>query len=127
MAETNISRSRQSLTCSFCDYLAVTKGDYLNHVKQKHRFHPQFKVTCSFPSCKFTSKSWASFKLYVSKKHKNDVIENELDDEDDLDGETHDGRSADERETANCTPNVSRNELSLDNDVLCCITNLCMK
>ena len=122
MASTN--RSRHSLTCSFCDYLAVTKADYLNHVKRKHRFHPQFKVTCSFPYCKFTSKSWASFKVHVSKKHRNEVIANELDD---YDPESNAENAAEAMEVSNSTTNESLNEASPQGDILCCLTNLCMK
>ena len=118
MAENNTSRSRPALTCSFCNYLAVTKGDYLNHVKRKHRFHPQFKVTCSFPSCKFTSKSWASFKVHVSRKHRNDVIQNV---------ETSDNSILDEIDSVMSTTDLSRNEVQQQNNVLSCITNLCMK
>ena len=122
MADNNKSGSRLTLTCSFCDYLAVTKGDYLNHVKRKHRFHPQFKVTCSFPSCKFISKSWASFKVHVSKKHCNDIIQNVPDSI-----ASEDNTIWDQREGYMLTTNVSSNEILPHNDVVSCITSLCMK
>ena len=118
------NRSRPYLTCSFCDYLAVTKADYLNHVKRKHRFHPQFKVTCSFPYCKFTSKSWASFKVHVSKKHRNEVVANDLDD---YDPESNAENAVDAMEVSSRTRNESLNEASPQCDVLRCITTLCMK
>ena len=57
------------LLCGFCNYLAVGNGDLVNHVKRKHRHHPNFKVSCSYPLCNFTSKSWPSFKVHMSKKH----------------------------------------------------------
>ena len=120
----DLSRSSHSLTCSFCDYLAVTKADYLNHVKRKHRFHPQFKVTCSFPSCKFTSKSWASFKVHVSKKHRNEVLDNEVIN---TDTETNPGHAVDVMDVSNSTSNQSINGGYPQCDVLSCITNLCMK
>ena len=124
MAETEnaMSRSRPNLTCSFCNYLAVTKGDYLNHVKRKHRFHPQFKVTCSFPSCVFTSKSWASFKVHVSKKHRHKTIEN-VSDVNEVEYNSTNGESVPEMPMFNS----SRTEAEQNRDVLNCITNICMK
>ena len=99
----------------------MTKGDYLNHVKREHQFHPQFKVTCSFPSCNFTSKSWASFKVHVSKKHRNKVTQNVLDEP------TEYTINFDQMETNVLTTNVSSNAFQGQNDVLACITNVCMK
>lgn len=58
------------LLCGFCNYIAVDNGGLVNHVKRKHRHHPNFKVSCSYPLCNFTSKSWASFKVHMSKKHR---------------------------------------------------------
>ena len=120
-----MSRSSPHLTCSFCDYLAVTKGDYLNHVKRKHRFHPQFKVTCSFPSCAFTSKSWASFKMHVSKKHRNESLDI-LAEETNVSQVEYDHCYEDSiSEMAMSTNTVS--ERDIDSDALGCITKICMK
>ena len=57
------------LLCGFCNYLEAGNADLVNHVKRKHRHDPNFKVSCSYPLCNFTSKSWPSFKVHMSKKH----------------------------------------------------------
>lgn len=79
------------LYCGFCNYVAAGNADLVNHVKRKHRHHPKFKVTCSYPLCNFTSKSWSSFKVHMSKKHSRNlqqitVVDGEDSDEADYQG-----------------------------------------
>ena len=78
------------LLCGFCNYLAAGNADLVNHVKRKHRHHPKFKVSCSYPLCTFTSKSWASFKVHMSKKHRQNLRQLNQNDSD-VDDENVDG------------------------------------
>lgn len=93
------------LLCGFCNYVGQGNGDLVNHTKRHHRHHPNFKVSCSYPMCNFTSKSWCSFKVHMSKKHSERKIQMNVPVEGERD---HDHGN----ETENYATPASRNEIS---------------
>lgn len=66
----------QFYQCGMCAFGTEDQTHYNNHVIRIHRNDPQFKVYCDVGNCGFSSKSWGSYKVHVSKLHKEVAIAN---------------------------------------------------
>ncbi len=59
-----------SLHCSMCSYVAESKKGLTGHIVRRHRHEPNFIVYCLETGCNYTTKTWGSFRVHMSRKHK---------------------------------------------------------
>lgn len=78
--------------CTMCNFTTDTFIIFTNHICRIHKNDPRFKVYCDFGNCGFSTKSWCSYKVHVSRAHRDvavvnddigDLIDMENNDEDD--------------------------------------------
>ena len=57
------------LMCSMCNYTTNEQKNLMYHIVRHHRNDSNFHITCTFPGCFHSSKSWSGFKTHFSCKH----------------------------------------------------------
>ena len=55
--------------CSMCFFSTTFTRKFISHVVRTHRHDPNFSVTCTFPNCSYSTKSWNAYKTHSSRKH----------------------------------------------------------
>ena len=55
--------------CTMCPFESDSFVEFTKHVSSIHKNDPRLKIYCDFGNCGFSTKSWSSFKVHVSKKH----------------------------------------------------------
>ena len=73
-------------SCNMCAFSSAHYADFVKHTVRMHKNDPRFRVYCEFGSCGFTTKKWNSYKVHVSKFHReavymlgNTVFDNHMD------------------------------------------------
>ena len=57
------------LMCLVCNYTTQSQTNLTYHIVRQHRNDSHFHITCTFPGCFYSSKSWSGFKTHFSRKH----------------------------------------------------------
>lgn len=55
--------------CTLCPVMYKTFKDFQSHYVKTHKNHPGFYVACNVASCAYSTRSWASFKMHMHRKH----------------------------------------------------------
>ena len=56
--------------CSMCNFTTDKENYLIFHIIRKHGHEKNFQVTCTAPSCYYSSKSWPGFRSHYSRKHR---------------------------------------------------------
>lgn len=59
------------MNCSMCNFVSVDRGRTIKHIVREHRFDPNFSTQCK---CGISYRNWISFKSHVYRKHRNEII-----------------------------------------------------
>ena len=72
--------------CSMCHYSTNSQKLLNYHIVRRHKNDSNFHVTCLYPSCYYSSKSWCGLKSHFSRYHRqnvdiqvNELLENDSD------------------------------------------------
>ena len=70
--------------CTMCTFGTESSTNFTQHVIRIHKNDPRFKVYCDNGNCGFSTKNWGSYKVHVSRFHRDIAIANdeELDEND---------------------------------------------
>ena len=58
---------------SMCSHTTNEQKSFMYHIVWCHRNDSNFHVTCTFPGCLYSSKSWSGFKTHLSWKHQQKI------------------------------------------------------
>ena len=67
--------------CSMCNFTTDKENYIIFHIIRKHHHEKNFQVTCTAPSCYYSSKSWPGFRLHYSRKHRKSLDASYIDEE----------------------------------------------
>ena len=62
-----------TVLCTMCNFTTYSQKSLNYHIIRRHKDDSNFHVTCSFPNCFYSSKSWNGFKTHFSRKHRQQV------------------------------------------------------
>ena len=61
------------LMCAMCNYTTNEQKNLMYQIVWCHRNDFNFHITCTFPGCFYSSKSWSGFKTHFSWKHQQKI------------------------------------------------------
>lgn len=69
-----------------CVYTTRSHKDFCIHIVRVHKHDPRFIIHCQIGQCAFSTKVWNSYKQHISKRHRNDLLNDLVNDHDDDNG-----------------------------------------
>ena len=84
-----------------CNYTTHSQKSLTYHIIRRHKDDSNFHVTCTFPSCFYSSKSWSGFKTHFSRQHRQKIDVGAVCTPHEIDG-MEDGTTCDTQEALVC-------------------------